>query len=99
MSEKSKPRDKARQLAAAKVKARMEKNLEGRQKAYGPGFTPDGQPEPAPISFSELKKQSKRGQSRPRFIEARFTEHDGHPRFEGGIRWEQGGSPGLGKRR
>ena len=86
-------------LAAAKVKARMEKNLEDRQKAYGPGFTPDGLPEPAPISFSELKKQSKPGQSRARFIEARFTEHDAHPRFEGGIRWKQGGSPGLGKRR
>jgi hypothetical protein len=31
----------------------------------------------------------------------RFVEplYERQPRFEGGIRWEQGGSPGLGKRR
>jgi hypothetical protein len=31
----------------------------------------------------------------------RFPEplYEGQPRYEGGIRWEQGGSPGLGKRR
>jgi len=31
----------------------------------------------------------------------RFPEplYERQPRFEGGIRWEQGGSPGLGKRR
>lgn len=86
--------------ARAKVKARMEKNLEDRQKAYGPGFTPDGLPEPAPIGLSELKKQtkSKRGR-RPKFMEVGFTEHDSHPRFSGGIRWKQGGLPGSGKRR
>lgn len=34
-------------------------------------------------------------------IEDQFAEplYEGQPRFEGGIRWEQGGSPGLGKRR
>ncbi len=33
--------------------------------------------------------------------EDRFVEplYERQPRFEGGIRWEQGGSPGLGKRR
>jgi hypothetical protein len=90
--------------ARAKVKARMEKNLEDRQRAYGPGFTPDGLPEPAPSSSSEVKKQGKSKQKKgkrghPRFIETRFTEHDGQPRFEGGISWNQGGLPGSGKRR
>ena len=85
--------------ARAKAKARMEKNLEDRQRAYGPGFTPDGLPEPAPTSFSELKKQATSKRGHPRFIEVRFTEYDGHPRFQDGICWCQGGLPGLGKRR
>jgi len=85
--------------AVAKVKARMEKNLEDRQRAYGSGFTSDGLPEPAPIGFSELKKQAKSNRRQPRFLEVTFTEYDGQPRFEGGISWNQGGLPGSGKRR
>ena len=78
----------------------MEKNLEDRQKAYGQGFTPDGLPELAPIGFSELEKQAKSKPRQPRFVNVTSTEkYDGQPRFEGGISWNQGGLPGLGKRR
>jgi hypothetical protein len=88
----------------AKAKARMEKNLEDRQRAYGPGFTPDGLPEPAPVGFSEVKKQGRSEQNKgkhghPKFIEATFTQYDAHPRFAGGIRYKQGGLPTLGKKR
>jgi len=82
------------------VKARMEKNLEDRQRAYGPGFTSDGLPQPTSVGFSELLEQEKKLKPvHPKFIETRFTKYDGHPQSEGGIHWEQGGLPGLGKRR
>jgi hypothetical protein len=49
---------------------------------------------PDPQKKSSGKKSKKR---KVRELHEPWT--DGQPRFEGGIRWEQGGLPGLGKRR
>jgi len=43
--------------------------------------------------------RSSRKQSVKKVCENPESSNDGQPRFEGGVRWEQGGSPGLGKRR
>ena len=49
-----------------------------------------GYPDPRPSRKQSVKKKVRKNHE---------SWNDGQPRFEGGIRWEQGGSPGLGKRR
>ena len=102
---------KEKERAAAKSQARMAKNLGDRERAYGPLLTSDGLPKTVPTRVSEVnprknkgakhksRTKRKRRESEPRFIVVGFKEYDAHPRFEGGIRWEQGGLPGSGKRR
>ena len=84
-----------KERAAAQSRARMARNLEDRQRAYGPRLTPDGEPKPAPIRLSELKKLPKRKRKQPWIL----VETEGQPRFEGGCSWVQGGLPSLGKDR
>ena len=51
----------------------------------------------SPTKKSSRKKSKKSTKSKVREMCEPLT--DGQPRFEGGIRWEQGGLPSLGKRR
>ena len=48
------------------------------------------------LKQTPIKNQALKKRAADRFPEPLYERQ---PRFEGGIRWEQGGSPGLGKRR